>query len=177
MARLCRIAQWGSVGIKEHTIALAVSAHAHGVQLCTRWSDRDGGNGVRHGEELGLVAPPQQRAVPPVVSRNRAEVLLAEIGRDMSRSPSTKHLALWAGICPGHYESAGKRKSGKTRKGSRWLRQLFIEEAHGAAHSKQTYLGALYSRLAARRGEEGTGRGRTHDPGDRLSRPHAQGTL
>jgi hypothetical protein len=72
MACMCRIAQWGSVGIKEDTISLAVSDHATGVQLCTRWFDLDGGNGVTRGEELGLVAPPQQRAVPPVGSRNRA---------------------------------------------------------------------------------------------------------
>ena len=88
----------------------------------------------------------------PGISRRAAEVLLAEIGSDMSRFPSAKHLASWAGICPGNHESAGKRKSGKTRKGSRWLRQVLIEAAHGAAHTKQTYLGALYRRLAARRG-------------------------
>jgi transposase len=88
----------------------------------------------------------------PGISHRAAEVLLAEIGRDMSRFPSAKHLASWAGICPGNHESAGKRKSGKTRKGSVWLRQVLIEAAHGAAHAKQTYLGALYRRIQARRG-------------------------
>ena len=79
-------------------------------------------------------------------------MLPAEIGRGMSRFPSAKHLASWSGICPGNYGSAGQHKSGETRKGGRWLRHLFIEAAHGAAHSKRTYLGALYSQLAAWRG-------------------------
>jgi transposase len=90
----------------------------------------------------------------PGVSQRTAEILLAEIGTDMSRFPSAKHLASWAGMCPGHHESAGKRLSGKTRKGSRWLRQVLVEAAHVAAKTKQTYLAAQYQRLAARRGKK-----------------------
>jgi transposase len=90
----------------------------------------------------------------PGVSQRTAEILLAEIGTDMARFPSAKHLASWAGMCPGNYESGGKRLSGKTRKGSRWLRQVLVEAAHVAAKTKQTYLAAQYRRIAARRGKK-----------------------
>ncbi len=90
----------------------------------------------------------------PGVNRRIAQIIIAEIGTDMGRFPSAKHLASWAGICPGNHESAGKRRSGKTRKGSRWLRQALTEAAHGAAHTKKTYLAALYHRIAARRGRK-----------------------
>jgi transposase len=90
----------------------------------------------------------------PGVSQRTAEILIAEIGTDMSRFPSAKHLASWAGMCPGHHESAGKRLSGKTRKGSQWLRQVLVEIAHVAAKTKDTYLAAQYRRIAARRGKK-----------------------
>ena len=72
----------------------------------------------------------------------------------MSRFPSAKHLASWAGMCPGNHESGGKRLSGKTRKGSRWLRQSLVEIAHVASKTKNTYLAAQYRRIAARRGKK-----------------------
>jgi len=90
----------------------------------------------------------------PGINQRAAEGILAEIGIDMSRFPSAKHLASWAGMCPGNHESAGKRLSGKARKGSLWLRRLLMEVAHGATHKKGSYLKALYWRIAARRGHK-----------------------
>jgi transposase len=88
----------------------------------------------------------------PGIGRQTAEVILAELGADLSRFPSAAHLASWAGLCPGNHESAGKRHSGRTRKGNPWLRDALVEAAWAAARTKGTYLSAHYHRLAARRG-------------------------
>jgi len=90
----------------------------------------------------------------PGINQRTAEVLWAETGGDMSRFASARHLASWAGMCPGNNESAGKRRSGRTRKGSPWLRHCLVEAAHGAAHTKNRYLSSQYHRLAARRGKK-----------------------
>jgi transposase len=89
----------------------------------------------------------------PGVGRRAAEIVVAEIGTDLSRFPSVGHLAAWAGVAPGNNESAGKRRSGKTRKGNPHLRTLLVETGQAAGRTKNTYLGAQYRRLAARRGQ------------------------
>jgi transposase len=88
------------------------------------------------------------------VGQRTAEALVAEVGVDMTRFPSADHLTAWAGLAPGNNESAGKRRSGKTRKGSPWLRAILIEAAHAAGRTKDTSLGTLYRRLVARKGKK-----------------------
>ncbi len=90
----------------------------------------------------------------PGIGQRMAEILVAEIGIDMRRFPSAAHLASWAGMCPGNQESAGKRKTGKTRKGNVWLRAALIESAHALGRGRGTYLAAQYRRLTARRGKK-----------------------
>src|SRR5262249_53011907 len=89
----------------------------------------------------------------PGIDQRGAEVMVAEIGIDLSRFETAPRLAAWAGVAPGNDESAGKQRSGKTRKGNRRLRAILTQLAHAAVRTKDRYLSALYHRLAARRGK------------------------
>lgn len=91
----------------------------------------------------------------PGVGKRVAEVIVAEIGVDMSRFPTDKHLGSWVGLCPGHHESAGKRRSGKARKGNPALRAAMCEAAWAASHGKDTYLAAQYRRFKRKFGTRG----------------------
>ncbi len=89
----------------------------------------------------------------PGVNRRTIEVVVAEIGTDMSHFPSEGHLCSWAGICPGNEESAGKRKRSRIKLGNKWLKAALVEAARAAAHTHDSYFRAQYARLAARRGK------------------------
>ena len=110
-------------------------------------------------EAIGEQIAPFEKAVEllctiPGVQRRTAEVIIAEIGVDMSVFPTDKQLASWAGQCPGNDQSAGKRRSGKTRKGSKWLDWALEEAAMAAIRTKDVYLAAQYARLRPRRGHK-----------------------
>jgi transposase len=90
----------------------------------------------------------------PGIGRETAELLVAEVGTDMSRFPTAAHLAAWVGLAPGNNQSGGKRGGGTTRKGNPYVRSALVQSAHGAVRVKGSSLGAQYHRIAGRRGKK-----------------------
>jgi transposase len=112
---------------------------------------------ARFEQEIERHMPPFEWAAArlttmPGIDRVAACALIAEIGVDMTRFRSARHLASWAGLCPGNHESAGKRRDGKSHRGNRWIKGLMTEIAWAASRTKGTYTSSFYRRLVVRRG-------------------------
>lgn len=90
----------------------------------------------------------------PGLGKRSSEIILAEIGQDMKRFPTAGHISSWAGVCPGNNESAGKKRSGKTRKGNKILKSTLVECAQSAVRRKDTFFYAQYQRISMRRGKK-----------------------
>ena len=90
----------------------------------------------------------------PGIGQTSSQAIIAVIGTDMSRFPTDKHISSWAGLCPGNNESAGKRRSGKTRKGNAMLRSTLLVCAHSAVKVKSSYFYAQFTRICAHRGKK-----------------------
>ena len=111
--------------------------------------------GGRIGEALAPFAEAAARLqTTPGISERVAQAVIAEVGPDMKRLPSAQQLASWAGMRPGNNESAGKRKSGRSRKGNRWLKAMLVQAAWSASRKRGSYLAAQFRRLSKRRGRK-----------------------
>jgi transposase len=114
---------------------------------------------ARYDDRIAEVMAPFAQAAArlrtiPGIGASAAEVIVAEVGTDMGRFATPGHLASWAGLCPGNDQSAGKRRSGRTTKGSQWLRSALVQVAWAAVHTKATIFSATYGRLAKRLGKK-----------------------
>jgi transposase len=134
-----------SLGHVEYLEAATAKLDAQVDKLFDRHAGDDGVPFVQARDRLDTITGIGKRA---------AECIIAEIGVDMSRFPTPAHLASWAGVCPGSNITGGKRRSGKTTKGDSWLVEVLVECAWAAAHSRDTYLGAQFWRLARRIGKK-----------------------
>jgi transposase len=137
-----------------------VEAH-HKIILAQLLAEMDGLEEqiLEVGSEIGQRLSAEQELIErldgiPGVNQRVAQVLIAELGTDMSRFGSAPQLVAWAGMCPGHNESAGKRRSGRTRHGNRQVKAIAVEAAQAGVRKKGSYLGARYRRIAARRGKK-----------------------
>jgi transposase len=137
----------GVVGPHQRLILASQLRHIHCLDAELEQLSRDIAERLRQHEE----ALTRLESIPGV-GRRTAEVILTEVGADLSRFPTAGHLASWAGLCPGQNESAGKQRSSRTRKGSAALREALTEAARAAGRTRHCYLAAQYRRIAARRG-------------------------
>jgi transposase len=135
--------------------------HHHGAIVAEGLAHIDGLDAsiARVSGEIDRLVEPHRWALElldtiPGVSQRTAEVIIAEIGVDMSVFPTAGHLASWAGLCPGNNQSAGKRGNTATRPGSPWLQKALVEAALAASRSRGTYLSARHARIRARRGKQ-----------------------
>jgi transposase len=124
------------------------------VRPSTDDDDPSGSSETQADEPLSWSAAVELLDTIPGVDRRTAEVILAEIGLDMSQFPTADDLASWAGFAPGNHQSGGKRYSGRTTKGNRPIGAALNQAAWAASRTKDTYLKARYHRLAARRGKK-----------------------
>lgn len=144
-----REALWGRV-TEHHRFLLRLH-----LDHLTQLEELIGRVSVRIEEALSPFGAAVERLTTiPGINQRVAETVLAEIGPKMEQFPSAGHLASWAGMSPGNNESAGKRRSGHTTKGNRWLKRILVQAAWAASRTKGTYLAAQYRRLAKRRGRK-----------------------
>ena len=145
--------------LKEALLGLVTDHHRFQLRMLLRQLDQlDGliaGYGARIEEAVGRFAEAAERLrTIPGLGGRAAEVIVGEIGPDVKAFPTAGHLSSWAGVCPGNDESAGKRRSGKTTKGSPWLRTVLVQVAWAASHTKETIFAARYQRWAKRLGKK-----------------------
>jgi transposase len=146
----------------ELTLALrgfVTDHHRFLLRTLLRQVDQLEGLIAEYAARIEAGAPPFAEAAArletiPGLGAKAAEVIVAEIGTDMTTFPTAGHLASWAGLCPGNNESAGKRRTGKTTKGSQWLRTVLVQVAWSASHTKGTIFGVTYRRWAKRLGKK-----------------------
>ena len=133
----------------------------HRFELRLHWDHLEQLEGLicRLSERIAELCKPYREQIEQLdrivgVNQTGAESIVAEVGVDMGVFPTEEHLCSWAGICSGNNESAGKRRSGRTTKGSRWLRRTLVLAAQSAGHAKDSFLSSRFRRLAGRRGKK-----------------------